>query len=453
MASARRLDSSRNDPEGPILETVSELTARIKDSLELGFSSVSITAEISNLSRPRSGHVYFSLKDAGASIRAVIWSSDASRIACELVDGVRVRCQGKLTVYAPRGDYQVVVRRIELDGAGRLDQILRERREKLMLEGLFDLDRKRPLPRFPRRVVVVSSPTGAAVRDILQIMTRRWPLVEILVVAARVQGVGADGDVVAAIEMADQIAGLDLIIVARGGGSLEDLWTFNEEVVVRAIAAAQTPVITAIGHEIDVTLADMAADKRANTPSEAAELAVPDLNEIVQRLDDLAERIERTLGGRIRDVMQRLELARRRMSAALALLIAERRGNMERLGDRLVAVIPNHLNHARAQLEPLGPRIATALTTLLDKRRSALDRQAASLAALDPTGVLKRGYSLTLRGRDQAVVRRPGDIEPGEILVTVLADGRLTSRALPPDDPPPSGSAGPRDDLGQVAPG
>lgn len=477
MSYAARLDSRRNEPDGPILETVSELTARIKNSLEQGFSSVAITGEISNLSRPRSGHVYLSLKDEGAMIRAVIWSSDASRIAIDLADGARVRCQGKLAVYAPRGEYQVVIRRIELDGAGRLDQILRERRDKLAREGLFNADRKRPLHRFPRRVVVVSSPTGAAIRDILQIMTRRWPLVEILVAPARVQGIGADLDVVAAIQAADQIAGLDLIIVARGGGSLEDLWTFNEENVVRAIAAARVPVMTAIGHEIDVTLADHVADRRANTPSEAAELAVPDLNEIVQRLDDLADRIERTMGSRIRDVSRRLELARRRMPAALALLIAAHRARMDRAGhrlpttlaasiekrrhaldragDRLAAVIPNRVTKARARIEPIAPRLATAVASLIERRGHALERLAASLTALDPAGVLRRGYSMTLRARDQAIVRSPADLEPGETLITVLANGQIASKALPPGTElaDGSGGAGAGDDVGKVAPG
>ncbi len=454
MSFVRRFDASPQDLEGSILETVSELTARIKQSLELGFASVLLTAEVSNVSRPRSGHMYFSLKDESATIRAVIWSSDAGRVGFDLVDGARVRCQGKLTVYSPRGEYQVVVKRIELDGVGRLERILRERLEKLAREGLFDPDRKRPLPRFPRRVVVVSSPTGAAIRDILQIMTRRWPLVEILVAAARVQGVGAELEVAAAITTADQIAEVDLIIVARGGGSLEDLWAFNEEIVVRAIAAARTPVITAIGHEIDVTLADMAADKRANTPSEAAELAVPDLNEIVQRIDELAERLERTLAGRIREVMQRLELARRRMPAALALLVAGHRNRLDRLGDRLSAAVPNLQSAARARLEPIRPRMMTALASLLDRRRFALDRQATALAALDPTGVLKRGYSMTLRAIDQAIVRAPGDVKPGELMVTVLANGRLSSRVVGSEaEPDGSGSAGSGDNLGQVAPG
>ena len=201
-------------------------------------------------------------------------------MAFDLTDGLAVRALGRLTVYPPRGEYQIVVREIEPEGIGALELAFRQRYAKLALEGLFDPGRKRPLPRFPRRIVVVTSPTGAAVRDILQVTSRRWRCTQILIAPARVQGVGADREVVAALELANQVAGADVIIVARGGGSLEDLWTFNEESVVRAIVASRLPVVSAVGHEIDVTLADLAADKRALTPSEAGEYCVPDAREV-----------------------------------------------------------------------------------------------------------------------------------------------------------------------------
>ena len=220
-----------------------------------------------------------------------MWKTDTRRMAFDLTDGLAVRALGRLTVYPPRGEYQIVVREIEPEGIGALELAFRQRYAKLALEGLFDPGRKRPLPRFPRRIVVVTSPTGAAVRDILQVTSRRWRCAQILIAPARVQGVGADREVVAALELANQVAEADVIIVARGGGSLEDLWTFNEESVVRAIVASGLPVVSAVGHEIDVTLADLAADKRALTPSEAGEFCVPDAREVALHLDRLADRL------------------------------------------------------------------------------------------------------------------------------------------------------------------
>src|SRR4051794_6795203 len=221
----------------PALCSVSELTAQIKAVLEADFAEVSLVGEVSNLSRPRSGHVYLSLKDESSQIRAVIWKSVAQRLAFDLSDGLSVRVRGDLSVYAPRGDYQITIRRVEPEGIGALELAFRQRFEKLKAEGLFDPGRKRPLPRFPRRIVVVSSPTGAAIRDFLQVTGRRWSATEILVAPSRVQGVGAAEEIAEAIAMANRVAGADLIVVARGGGSLEDLWAFNEEVVARAIAA------------------------------------------------------------------------------------------------------------------------------------------------------------------------------------------------------------------------
>jgi exodeoxyribonuclease VII large subunit len=237
-----------DDPFGPMFESISELTERIKRSLEADFAEVALHGEVSNVARPRSGHVYFTLKDDSASIRAVMWKNETRRMAFDLTDGLAVRALGRLTVYPPRGEYQIVVREIEPEGIGALELAFRQRYAKLALEGLFDPGRKRPLPRFPRRIVVVTSPTGAAIRDILQVTSRRWRCAQILIAPARVQGVGADREVVAALQLANQIADADVIIVARGGGSLEDLWTFNEESVVRAIVASGLPVVSAVGH-------------------------------------------------------------------------------------------------------------------------------------------------------------------------------------------------------------
>jgi exodeoxyribonuclease VII large subunit len=383
MSSLPRIRDADN-PFGLAFESVSELTARIKGALASQFGEVALHGEVSNVARPKSGHIYFTIKDDAASIRAVIWRSDARRLPFDLTDGLAVRALGGVTVYEPRGDYQLTVRALEPEGVGPLELAFRQRFARLAAEGLFDPARKRPLPRYPRRIVIVASPSGAAVRDVLQVTGRRWKCAEILIAPTRVQGEGADVEVVAALELANRVAGADIIIVARGGGSLEDLWTFNEEVVARAISGSRVPVVSAIGHEIDVTLADLAADRRALTPSEAGEVCVPDSREIALHLDRLAERLR---------------------SAGQA-----------------------HLHDARARLDRLAERSRHALRQLLLDRRLRLTRLAASLDALSPLAVLARGYSLTLNHEDGTLIRSPDQVQPGQRIVTRLAEGRIISR-------------------------
>ena len=254
---------------------------------------------------------------------------------------------------------------------------------RLAAEGLFDPDRKKPLPRFPKRIVIVTSPTGAAVRDLLQVTARRWPATEILIAATSVQGPGAAQEIAAALALANRVAGADLVILARGGGSLEDLWAFNEEVVARAIVGSTLPVVSAIGHEIDVTIADLVADRRALTPSEAGEICVPDAREVAQQLD--------------------------------------------RLGDRIARAGRARIDQARLRLQTLAERASRAVTRALDDRRHRLARLAAALEALSPLAVLARGYSLTFQ-EDGALVRTPDDVHPGDLIHTRLASGRITSR-------------------------
>ncbi|QEH37706.1 Exodeoxyribonuclease 7 large subunit [Aquisphaera giovannonii] len=374
------------DPFGSMYESISELTERIKDTLEADFAEVAAHGELTNLARPKSGHIYFSLRDAGASVRGVMWKSDAQRLAFDLEDGLAVRVLGRLTVYPPRGDYQVVVRQLEPEGIGALELAFRQLFARLAAEGLFDVERKRPLPRFPRRIVVVTSPTGAAVRDLLQVTGRRWPATEILIAPARVQGVGAGAEIAAAIATANAVAAADLIIVARGGGSAEDLRAFNEEVVARAIAGSRLPVVSAVGHEVDVTLADLAADRRALTPSEAGEISVPDGREIAMHLDRLAGRIHQVSRLRIQE--------------------------------------------ARAILDGIAARAKSAIRRNLDDHRHHLERAAASLEALSPLGVLARGYSLTFREDGMTLVRSPGDVRPGDLILTRLGTGEVASRVV-----------------------
>ena len=254
--------------------TVSQLTLRIKQTLEAEFASVWVSGELSDVSRPQSGHVYLTLKDENAQVRGVIWRSVASRLAFDLQDGQQVVCRGDIDIYPPRGVYQLIIRQVEPLGVGALQLALRKLHQRLAAEGLFDPGRKRPLPRFPRRIAFVTSPTGAAVRDFLEVLRRRWRGASVLIIPAKVQGEGAAQDLVRGIRLANSLAEPpDVLVVGRGGGSLEDLWCFNEEPVVRAIHASRIPVVSAVGHEIDVTLSDLVADVRALTPSEAAALA------------------------------------------------------------------------------------------------------------------------------------------------------------------------------------
>ncbi|MEM6330799.1 MAG: exodeoxyribonuclease VII large subunit, partial [Planctomycetota bacterium] len=294
--------------------SVAQLTARIKGLLEESIPDVWVAGEVSNFSRPASGHCYFTLKDEHAQIRAVVWRGAATRMKFDLTDGLELLCHGRIDVYAPRGSYQLVIDQAQPKGVGALELALRQLREKLAAEGLFDAGRKRPLPAFPRRIGFVTSPTGAAIRDFLQVARRRWRGVQVLVIPTRVQGDGAAEEIAAGIRLADQLRPrLDALVVGRGGGSVEDLWAFNEEPVVRALAASATPTVSAVGHEIDVTLSDLAADVRALTPSEAAELVAPSAEETIERLAALSGRMRASVARRVQQARQRVDsLATRR---------------------------------------------------------------------------------------------------------------------------------------------
>ena len=293
-------DSPPQQPAQPQVLSVWQLTAHIKDLLEVSFGSVWVAGEISNLARPQSGHCYLTLKDDQAQIRCALWRNAAARVRFDLHDGLEVVCRGRIDVYAPRGDYQLIIESIEPKGIGALELALRQLREKLAREGLFDPRRKRPLPPFVRRIAVVTSPTGAAIHDFLQVLGRRWRGADVIVVPTRVQGDGAAAEIAAAIALANRLPlAIDCLVVTRGGGSLEDLWAFNEEAVVRAIHASRIPVISAIGHEIDVTLADLVADVRALTPSEAAELVAPAAEDLLARFRQTGKRLSAALRWRL----------------------------------------------------------------------------------------------------------------------------------------------------------
>jgi exodeoxyribonuclease VII large subunit len=397
-------------PEEPVEEILSvwELTSRIKDLLEGAFPAVSVEGEISDFARPRSGHCYFTLKDDRAQIRAVIWRNTMGRIRFDLHDGLAVICRGHLDLYAPRGSYQLIVDHMEPQGIGALELAFRQLHEKLAKEGLFRPERKRPLPRFARRIAVVTSPTGAAIRDFLQVLARRWRGTDVLIVPARVQGAGSVEEVVAGIELVNRLRpAVDCLVVTRGGGSLEDLWTFNEERVVRAIHASQVPVVSAIGHEIDVTLSDLVADVRALTPSEAAELVAPAADEVLAALDQYRKRL--------------LAALRSRASAAATRLDSLARHRAFRRPFDLVHDLARRLD----ELESRGNR---AIEARMRATRQQLATATARLESLSPLAVLGRGYTLTHRTDDGRIVRSAAELTPGDSITTRFAEGTAISR-------------------------
>jgi len=388
--------------------SVWELTARIKDLLENTFPDVWVGGEISNFARPRSGHCYLTLKDDKAQLSAVLWRNTARRVRFDLHDGLEVICRGHLGVYPPHGKYQLIVDQIQPKGIGALELAFRQLHDKLAREGLFDPARKRPLPRFVERIAVVTSPTGAAIHDFLQILGRRWPGAGVLVVPVRVQGEGAAEEIAAAIRLVNRLRDpVDCLVVTRGGGSLEDLWAFNEEVVVRAIFASGVPVVSAVGHEIDVTLSDLVADVRALTPSEAAERIVPDAREVAARLAHYHQRLSAALRARTASARTRL--------AALA-----RHPLFRRPFERV--------HELERRLDELGSRAERAVRHHVRLTRQRADTQAARLHSLSPLAVLGRGYSLTQRVADGRAVRDSSELSPGEEIRTRFAKGHALSR-------------------------
>ncbi len=388
--------------------TVYQLTTLIKGTLEEAFSSVWVVGEISDVARPQSGHVYLTLKDDRAQIRAVLWRGVATRLRFDLEDGQEVICRGDLDVYPPRGSYQLVIRQIEPRGEGALQQALRKLQKKLAAEGLFDPAHKKPLPRFPRRIAVVTSPTGAAVRDFVEVLRRRWRGVHVLIVPTRVQGEGAAREIAAAISAVNRLSpAIDVLVVGRGGGSIEDLWCFNEEPVVRAIFASHVPVVSAVGHEIDVTLSDLVADVRALTPSEAAERVVPALDDVLASMRNLAQRLDASTRNRLQQA----------------------RAHLEALAQRRVLRRPLDTLHDWArQVDDLQLRASRAVENRLQRSRQQVDSLAARLESLSPLAVLRRGYTVTSRLDDEALIRDSRLLQAGDMIQTRYANGWTTSR-------------------------
>ena len=422
--------------------SVSALTADLKAALEGRFARLYVEAEISGWRLYPSGHAYFTLKDAGAQISAVMFAGSLARCRTRdaLKDGAKVLVYGNVSVYAPRGNYQLVVQAAKLVGEGDLMQRYLALKAKLEAEGLFDRSRKRPLPFLPRRIGIVTSEAGAVIHDMCTVLTRRFPALEIRLYPCLVQGAEAPRTIIAGVRHFNAAVDgwtPDLLIVARGGGSFEDLFCFNDEELVRAVAASRVPTVSAVGHETDYTLCDFAADVRAGTPSIAAEIAVPVRDELLARLAELAGKLAALLRGRGEHFAQRVDQLADGLSASLRLAGARAAQRLERLRPRLEPVLQLRLQHAAQRLERLRPRLEPALQLRLQCVRARLDTAAAKLEAYSPYGVLGRGYSLTTAA-DGSVVRDASALRPGDVLTTRFARGEAASvvrRATVPSDP------------------
>lgn len=438
----------------PPLLTVSELTRQIRSNLEQQFPSVRVEGEISNLRCPSSGHQYLTLKDQGSQIRAVLFRSQAKRLKFALQDGLEVFVLGRLTVYEPRGDYQLLVEAVEPKGVGELELAFRQLKAKLGAEGLFQESRKQPLPSFPERIGVVTSLVGAALHDLLTIMHRRWPLAQVLLAPVAVQGAAASGQIVAAIQVLNQLRSqsqvVDVIIVGRGGGSLEDLWAFNEERVVRAIAASRIPVVSAIGHETDLTLSDFVADCRAPTPSAAAELVVPDRTIVKEqvvhhrsRLDRAFKAIVTLLKVQVQQLDQRLPDPRLILSRFIQRVDDLERQLYQKVKDwcRNVQLLLVQHQSAIWAASPLlairreQDKLAEINRQLVQNVQNAVlhQRQKVTLAIsqmhqLSPLAVLARGYSIVKDLRNGKVLKKSTDTTVGSKIHTTLSEGELVCR-------------------------
>lgn len=392
--------------------TVSRLNQEARDLLEDVFPLLWVQGEVSNLSRPGSGHVYFSLKDPGAQIRCALFLNRAALFRNHLRNGQQLLVRGRISLYEPRGDFQLIVEYVEDAGAGALRLAFEQLRLRLEQEGLFAPERKQALPHFPNRIGVITSPSGAALRDVLTTLRRRYPSLPVLIYPVPVQGDGAAERIAAAIRLASQRRDCDVLLLVRGGGSLEDLDAFNQEIVARAIHACTIPLVAGIGHETDVTIADFAADLRAATPTAAAELASPDRLEWLRKVQLLNDRLERALRRELLDRRQRLD--------DLAL--------------RLVRQQPQRRLQDRAQrLDELSQRLQQAVRNRLRDAASQLNHWSSQLHTLSPLGTLQRGYAI-LRRTDGTILRRADQTQPGDTVTALLSQGRLscTVTALDP---------------------
>jgi exodeoxyribonuclease VII large subunit len=404
----------RGAPLPPRVLRVGELAALLGALLDDAIGRVWVVGEISNLRRAASGHCYFTLKDDGAQLRAVLFRGDAERLPFDVEDGLEVLAFAEVSLYEARGELQLVVRQLEPRGAGALRLAFEQLRARLDAEGLFAPAGKRDLPPLPRRIGVVTSLHGAALHDVLEVTGARWPSIPVLVVAARVQGEGAELDLLEALQLVAGQPNVDVILLVRGGGSLEDLWPFNAELLARAIARCPVPVVSGVGHETDVTISDLAADVRAPTPSAAAALVLPDRRALLDRL--------------ARD--------RRRLVAAIAARLATVRARAVSHADALRHLSPAaQLGARHERLARIAAQLVGAAAATLADRRSRLALAAGRLDSLSPLAVLGRGYAIARRADDGRIVRRAGDVAPGDEIALRVAAGRIAARVTESSEP------------------
>jgi exodeoxyribonuclease VII large subunit len=421
-------------PQTSKVFTVGELTRQIRGALETKFRAVWVQGEVSNYKLHPSGHQYFTLKDQRAQIACVIWRDTMLPPRQPLVDGTQVQVYGSVTVFEARGQYQLNVQILQPRGVGLLQAQFEALKRKLQAEGLFAPERKRPLSKFPRRVGIITSPTGAAIRDILNVLRRRAPWLQILISPVRVQGTGAAEEIAVAIrELAmpnENWQPLDLIVVTRGGGSIEDLWEFNEEIVARTIFHSTVPIVSAVGHEIDFTICDFVADLRAPTPSAAAELIVPDINDLQRQIDGCTRALTRQLLNRVRDAQQRLDHARETLQRCLAhKLDSYKRGLLHITRALQVRSPARELMMRRNRFIDFQRRLVACPPRLLENARHRFQHAEGILRVLGPDATLRRGYSITMNERGK-IIRTITAVRPKMKIRTRVSDGEFGSETL-----------------------
>ena len=411
--------------------SVTRLNNEIKDLLDAvpGYRNLLVQGEISNYKAHSSGHHYMTLKDEGAAINAVMFRSDAMRLKFRLENGMKVIVRARVSSFPRTGQVQLYISEVIPDGAGALNLAFEQLKRKLQAEGLFDPAHKKPIPACPQRIALVTSPTGAAVRDMIRILGRRWPLAKVTLYPAQVQGQGAAESIARALMLANAIGEADVILCGRGGGSMEDLWAFNEEVVARAIYDSDIPVISAVGHEPDVTIADFVADLRAPTPSGAAELAVPDRAEYALSVRTLDTRLRTAAHKQLQIRRQRLTTLQERLELRTpANYIAEKRLLLDQMADRLCAALPARLTREEQKLAVLRQRLLSAGQGGLHKRRLRFAQTVATLDAISPLRVLARGYAVATKGKRGAVVTDAAALQAGDTLHIRFAKGAADCR-------------------------
>lgn len=436
--------------------TVARLASEIRYTLDGGFPLLWVRGELSNLAQPASGHIYFTLKDEAAQVRCALFRPKRLLLGFRPENGQQVLVRARVTLFEPRGDLQLVVEHMEPAGEGALRLELERLKHRLAAEGLFAESAKRPIPPFPRQVGLVTSPSGAAVHDLLTVLRRRFPVLPVLIYPAQVQGMGAAQTLVAALALANARAECDVLILARGGGSLEDLDAFNDEALARGIRDSRIPVVSGVGHEVDITIADLAADRRAATPSAAAELVAPSGEHLKQRITALATCLAQLEGRLIQGRRQRLEVAVRHLRLLHpAQRLQGQAQSLDLFERRLVVGMRGRLGRARDRLEPLGARVLElsprgrltrasndlelslqrlywAQGRAIEQGRQHLARAIAGLEALSPLSTLARGYAIVSRASDGSIVRAPTDAPPGTAILVRLHLGSLRAAVEPP---------------------